>query len=280
MRALAMHTTDGPIEALGAIGWTRLACAGGLALLIGYTGGDLAHFPLYQGEQGSFFQQPWATAAAGAVAGLACMLVAYVVTMPVIPRAERSLSPAAGAMAWAGLSLRGGTMASVLQAADGSRIYWLLLVGGIFAIHFRFVAEDAQPPQKESRKRLADADILKSIAVQAGVTLVMMLVLNQTYWKGQVLAGVCLASLVGAWVAYVATGCLWRQAWVVPIAVGMVGYMVNALTATGIDTANIDSIAPGLGMPLPLDFVAVGPIGVLLGEIGARHESEDESAGQ
>jgi hypothetical protein len=119
---------------------------------------------------------------------------------------------------------------------------------------------------------------LGSAAVQFLVTMAMLWVLGRNYQKPQALMAVVLAGGIGVWAAHLATGHIWRWAWMVPIVAGIVGYAINGIYATGVETATIPYKTLGFAIALPLDYVAVGALGVVLGTVVADGETEEEEA--
>lgn len=282
MRELVLRAAHELEQSLGLRGWVRMLCAIGVALALGYHAAKLSGYPLYPGFQGILAQQPFTTAAAAALAGSAAMILAYAAARLLLPAEYRQTVPAVAAVAWAGLSTRAGSMTSVLQAAPGREVYWymageLALLGFILTlvvIFDSYLANLSSAPSPTGNKPATVSAVRTSIIAQFAATVILMLLLGKSSEKGQSFGTVLFASLVGTWAAFQTAGCLWRQAWAVPMIAGLLGYLFNGMAATGLEIGAVNSIASGLGIASPMDYVGVGALGVAFGEIASRREHE------
>ena len=260
----------------GRMGWVLLALGMILCVSLGYGAARLTGFPYYPGKQGVWVQQPWP----GVLLANAGMLVGLIAGISLAGLMTNHLSHKAGfclgMMVLGGFSLRGGTMESVLQATGGREIFWFLavellaygLVGALLCWLFG--------AGKNGRK---NGLVGKSLVVQFIVITLVILVLGQSERKLQASMAVFLASLAGSWAALWITGSTSAWNWCMPWLVGVMGYLISAGTATGIEISQAKSLVSGLAVPLPLDYAAWGAIGTLLGEMLAyqgRQANEEE----
>ena len=246
-----------------------LFCAG-----VGYVGAAMVGFPYYRCFQGALVQQPLAGAGGGLVGMVGVVLVGVQIAKSLTERIHLRMGFCIGMVSLLGFSLRGGTVGSVMEAAGGSEIFWALagellgltiLTAGVYAVYYR----GHKPAGQDDATKLA-----MGVLAQAVTVAVVMLILGKSDQKLQATMAVLAASTCGSLAGLAVAGRVWRYGWCVPMAVGVAGYLVNAMTATGVDTADLKGGAVGLAMALPLDYVAMGPVGTLLGEIIARHQGE------
>jgi hypothetical protein len=170
------------------------------------------------------------------------------------------------------ISLRCGTIQSVLFETDGSQLTYVRLIFEllIFAAFFVGIwwvlcrAHGKPPMGPPETKLLGNLTATLSQAVTTGVVL---MILCQSEAKNQCLASVGIASLVGTLLAYKyspAEPSIWF--WMGPLLTGVIGY---ALAAMGQDS-NLNIGLPtgtvaALARPLPLDYASVGIAGAILG---------------
>ena len=272
------YTSQRLWQRLGWLGTIRLLIAMGACTAVGLVIARLAGFPLYPGWQGTFTQQPMGIAVMGFAGAVGSLLLGLIVALIIAPPVDMRMPSVVAATTLLGFSIRGGTMGSVMQAAGGREVFWLLalelavltvLVMLIAAI-WRGLRGAANAAPGASGKAG-----LTSGAAQLLVTAGMLWVLGQNYQKPQALLSILFAAGIGTWMAHFATGHIWRWAWVVPMIVGILGYVVNAIWATGVDVATIPGATRGFAMALPLDYAAVGALGVVLGTLIAHAEMED-----
>jgi hypothetical protein len=179
------------------------------------------------------------------------------------------------------VSLRCGTMQSVLFEASGSSavyitlafeivilaiilaILWIMLVklgqaDGVIPMP-GYTPDDSAPP--------APAANLIATVTQTIVTVLIMLFLCQSDAKNQVLASLAIASVVGSMVAYGSfptRPSFWY--WAGPLIAGLAGYLLAAMgqvSQLGIGTPQ-GLFAP-LARPLPVDYASIGTAGAILG---------------
>jgi hypothetical protein len=178
----------------------------------------------------------------------------------------------AGACGLIALSCRCGTMQSVLFETGGTQsVYFRLLIElivlGIFLVGIWFVLYRLSGATPASPEESSFANNITATASQAVATGVLMMFLCQSEAKNQVLASVCIASLVAAMIAfkYAPTRpSFWY--WIGPVLTGVSGY---ALAALG-QVSNLNIGVPigtfaALARPLPLDYAGAGVAGAMLG---------------
>lgn len=276
------YTTQRLWQRLGWLGIIRLLIAMGACTAVGLVIARFVGFPLYPGWQGTFAQQPLDIAAMGFAGAVASLLLGLVVALIVAPPVDMRMPAVVAATTLLGFSIRGGTMGSVMQAAGGREVFWLLalelVVLGVLVMLVAAIWRGLRGTANQAPGATGTIG-LGSGGVQLLVTAAMLWMLGQNYQKPQALLSVLFAAGIGTWVAHFATGHIWRWAWVVPMIAGIIGYVVNAIWATGVDVAAIPAATRGFAMALPLDYAAVGALGVVLGTLVAHAETEDMPRG-
>jgi len=249
---------------------TALAVAAGAGCLVFGVGSKEFKLPILPGFDGSVLAQP---APVVVLFLIAVMLAVAALVGTIIARAvhfEAGLfSAAIGMMV---ISLRCGTIQSVLFEADGSQMVYLRLIfelailgGFLYGIWYLLCRFDGS-----GRRAPGDSNILNNLTAtvsQTVVTAVFIMVLCQSEAKNQCLASVGLGSLFGSMVAYKYSPTrpsIWY--WIGPLLAGAIGY---ALASLGQD-ANLEIGLPtgtfaALARPLPLDYASVGVAGAILG---------------
>lgn len=176
-----------------------------------------------------------------------------------------------GMFSLAGFSLRGGTMAGVIQAIGGRETFWLLAVelavfGLISAGAFAWAGRMARDDKAVNPSGGAYAGMIQVLAAA-----VVIWLLGKSYQKGQAVGCVFIAGMAASWVSYIVTGSTWRYGWSVPLIVGVFGYVACALwgSTSPVVMGNVDAFA----IASPLDYAAFGPVGVILGEILHKEET-------
>lgn len=260
-------------------GWLLIAVIAAGCAAIGYFAAGLVRFPRDTDFQGVLAQQPlplagW-TVLAMIASVLVCLLAAVFLTRPMDGRLGASLA----LLALAGFAARGGNMASVMQAADGRNICWLLagelgVLGSLACACFtgRYVLGGAHRPVQP---RSAD---YPAAAIQTLIFAGMMWLLARSCVQAQAMWSVFFAGVVATLLTHFAIGRIWRGSWSIPIIVGIIGYLVNALTAEGVEIANITTPAGQFVMASPLHYVAMGPIGLIIGEMLHGEENAEDTA--
>ena len=170
------------------------------------------------------------------------------------------------------LSLRCGTIQSVLFESDGSQIVYLRLIFEIlilsaFLVGIWFLLCKFDGSIKTAPEDSKILNNLTATVAQTAATAVLIMVLCQSEAKNQCLASVGLASVAGSMLAYKyapTRPSIWY--WIGPPLAGVIGY---ALASLGQD-ANLTIGLPtgtfaALARPLPLDYASVGVAGAILG---------------
>lgn len=260
--------------------WTALGLISAAVIAAGAVVCHLVGFPYYAHEQGALIQQPLTLAATS----LAAMCVTTIIAVAVVVLLTRPLDSRAGVaiglLAIGGFSLPAGTMGSVMLASGGPEVFWLLAgeaaVLGLFA--FALFALRKRVGIAGDTWEGTSGDRVAAI-VQLVAFLVMMLILGRWYAKGQAIGAVFFAGLLSSVLTRLLIGRVWVHGWAAPLIGAVVGYLVNAVTASNVEVALNSGPAAGLAAALPLDYVAFGPAGVLLGELlHGHHRSEPETS--
>jgi hypothetical protein len=208
----------------------------------------------------------------------------------------------AAAVGLAALSVRGGPMRYVLQAAPGRGVFValaveLLVLGGMLGLAWfglwllyrqgRLLGDELRDGLKDRPHSLAER--ASAFAAQAGATAFLIVLLARTDEKKQVLAAVGLASFLATLLAYAASPARPSVSfWAGPIVVGIAGYAAAYLMWGSTDPVVWKSgqgggfVAP-LARPLPLDYASLGTAGALAGYWTSRQwqrakELEKEAA--
>jgi hypothetical protein len=226
--------------------------------------------PVLPGFDGSVLAQP------SPIVDLFIILVALAVATLVGTIIARAVHFEAGLFAAAFglmlLSLRCGTMQSVLFEANGSQnVYWRLILEtiilGAFLVGLWFLLCKFSGPVRIPADNSNLSSSFTATVAQVVATGIIMMFLCQSEAKNQCLASIGIASWIGAMVAYKYSPThpsIWY--WIGPLLVGIIGF---ALAALGQDT-NLEIGAPtgafaALARPLPLDYASVGVAGAILG---------------
>jgi hypothetical protein len=200
------------------------------------------------------------------------------------------------------LANRGGPMRYVMQAAPGRGTFLslaveLVLLGGMLGTAWFglwLLYRGGRLQGDALRDGLLDrphslTDHLLALGTQAGSMAVMVMLLARTDDKKQVLAAVCVASLLATLLAYAVSPTrpsVWF--WAGPIVVGVLGYL-SAYWAWGTSDPVVWKSGQGGGLlaplarPLPLDYASLGTAGAILGYWTSRQwqrakELETEAA--
>ncbi|MGA3066301.1 MAG: hypothetical protein ABSF29_05580 [Tepidisphaeraceae bacterium] len=190
------------------------------------------------------------------------------------------------------ISLRSGTMQSVLFEAGGSQSVFGILAGEMVILaailgivwtilikigRVSMTPEIPQPnPPQDSPPEGAVAGI-SALVTQAIATALILMFLCQSQAKLQTLCSVFVASTVGTMIAYgifPARPSAWF--WGGTLLVGLIGYL---LAAAGQDTQLVIGYPQGLfaplARPLPLDYASLGTAGAIVGYWSIRNKHLD-----
>ncbi len=195
----------------------------------------------------------------------------------------------------AALSIRGGSMHSVLQYAYSPAVFITLAVETLFLLailagcwillhklfpivwsaRLQATPDDSLPAPLEDR-HTDIGDILFAVGVQAIVMILCEMLLLQSDAKKQVLAGLCvsafIATLVSCQFAPLVDGVCY---WLVPAIVGVIGYLFAFLSPDGYTIGETHGFLAPLARALPLDYITLGTAGSVLGFWTARKWKEE-----
>jgi hypothetical protein len=238
--------------------------------------------PRHRDFEASLALQP---KSAAVLLGVGCVLAASVALATAVTSTVRFdaglFASCVGLMA---LSVRGGPMRYVFQAAGGRDVFlsmalelvalyaflglawlglWLLHRGGALAGD---ALRDGLADQEHTH-----AERLTALAIQTGATAALMLFFARVDDKKQVLAAVWVSSFVATLLAYTfapVRPSVWF--WAGPLLVGVVGYLAGymnwgrggpSLWKAGFGAGPLAALA----RPLPLDYASLGPAAAILG---------------
>jgi len=187
------------------------------------------------------------------------------------------------------ISLRGGTMQSVLFEVAGSQNVYFVLIFELIILSIMLVSLWAMlwslgkahlvhpTPQYEHIEESVTVEPpapggdltgnIIALATQVVATAIIIMCLCQSESKKQALASVAIASILGTSIAYMGfptRPSIWF--WSGPLIVGFIGYLLAAFGQnTGLETGNPQGFFAALARPLPLDYASVGPAAAILG---------------
>jgi hypothetical protein len=254
--------------------------SGGLAAIAFWYVGSTFTIPAVRGYAGSLLQ-------GAAVANVLLIAIAYAsiaaAASLLLGRIRPGIGVFAASFGLAAISVRGGTVSSVLRDLGASATYSMflgetVLLAAIAAgamLLSRFLAPLPPLAILHDDEPAKGSDRLISVGLQTAITLVLVMVLGQSDVKGQALASVGIASLVATLVADNSLPVGFTPlAVMAPFVAALVGY-AWALTASGgsADPAN------GLVTALPLDYASFGVAGTMMGHWMThqwREEAEEE----
>jgi hypothetical protein len=252
-----------------------------LAMVIFCYVGNWFSVPYLRGYSASLFE-------GSAVANVLVIAVVYLAIVAVASILAGSFKPGLGVFAasfgLAAISTQGGTASALLRSSGGSsRVYVMLLMetGILAALVATGAAVQALLVRKPEIQEIKDEDEqpdlmskLMSVAVQAGVTVVLTWLLAASDSKGQALAAVGFASLAGTLLADNALPVgLTPLAVIAPFVAAAIGYTWAIFNAAGTEPAN------PLAAALPLDYASFGVAGAMLAHWVSqqwRDEAEEE----
>jgi hypothetical protein len=259
------------------------ACAVIVSFVIFWYAGGLLRIPAEPRHGGSLLRQPTIGGTISAlVVGLVLLLACTMLSSSFL-RNRWFLAPlsaaTAGLSAW---SMRGGPMQEVLLYASSAAVFVqlaveLILLGALVASVWLFVWREPEPEDELATQ----GRIASSVAVQALVMGLVVLLLTQTDAKKQCVAAVFTAGLIGATTAqsFFPGSRSARWYWIGPVAVGVIGYLLAAMFSQGWSSGSreLDGFWAPLARPLPLDYASAGMFGVLIGYWMSVPESQDMS---
>jgi hypothetical protein len=247
---------------------TALAVAAGAACLLFAIGSIKLGIPVLPGFDGRILSQPSPVVD---LIAIAVMLAASALIGTIIAGAaylEAGLFAAAFGLIV--ISLRCGTMQTVLFEANGAQTVYLRLLAELLIFAAMLGAIWWLLRKMSGVSASAESSVMNDLTAtvaQAVTTGIVLLILCQTEAKNQCLASVGIASVIGSAVAfkYAPTrNSFWY--WIGPILVGAVGYI---LAAAGQDTNLTIGMPLGtfaaLARPLPIDYAGIGVAGAIVG---------------
>jgi hypothetical protein len=271
-----------------------VACAANCAIF--WHGSRWFAVPMFPKLDGSLFLQASPATAIGVVAVLLAVTTLVGTILAGAVRFEAGLF--AAALGLAVVSLRSGTMQSVLFEAGGNSAVYVILaaeLAGLLVLMCAMwtllwllgrarlvrppVSKDASDVPAEHVDDLAPISNVGATLTQVVATAILIMFFCQTEMKDQVLTSVAVASLGGTFVSYMCfptRPSVWY--WVGPVLVGLIGY---GLAASGQDAQLGIGMPVGffaaLARPLPLDYASVGTAGAILGYWLARRKDSATS---
>lgn len=239
-------------------------------------GSHAAGVPYYPCFQMSLFQQP---SAAWTLAVIAVLTILGTIVGQLIAGCVREEAGfVAGLLGLLGISMRGGTIRSVYQAAQSPAIFnQLALEAALYALlalvlwlALRFVTGSPSAPaflrRSQATKSTPFPIAATSILCQTVACLLLMYVLGRSDTKGQARGSIAVASL-GSTMAARLLFPLPSSAiyWPAPLLVAILGYLANGMDPAGLETADLTGRFASLAQALPLDYLAVGPAAAIIG---------------
>jgi len=235
--------------------------------------------PYLRGYSGSLLE-------GAALSSFVVVAVLYLAIIGVASVLAGSFKPGLGVFAasfgLAAISCRGGTVSDLLRS-NSSNVYAMLLLETVLLAALVACGAAVQaflvrkPPIKEVEEEDERPDMtakLLSVGVQTGVTVVLVWLLAASDSKGQALAAVGIASMIGTLIADNALPVgLTPLAVIAPFVAAIIGYAWASVNAGGTDVAN------PLANALPLDYASFGVAGTMLAH-WISQQWRDEAAEQ
>jgi hypothetical protein len=283
----------------GVLARVAMVLAAGFSFTLFTLGSQWLGVPPLSGFDGSLLREP---SPFGAIVSVTILLLVATLVCTVIAGAVRfEMGLFAGAMGMMCISLRGGTMQSVLFEVNGAPGVFITLALELFLLSAMLMGLWAMLWELGKRKFVhekpeyhhADESItseppapggdltgnLIALFSQVVGTAIILLFLCQSESKKQVLASVAIASMLGACIAYMSfptRPSIWF--WTGPLIVGLIGYCIAATSpASDLATGNPQGFFAPLARPLPLDYASVGTAGAMLGYWMMRKPTRIES---
>ena len=245
---------------------TRLVIWGGgaLAMTVFWYVGNWFSIPRLRGFSGSLLE-------GSAVLNLLVVAIVYLAIVAIASVLAGAFKPGLGVFAasfgLAAISIRGGTMSDLLRDSS-SNVYVMLLVETLMLAIIVAVGAGVQaflvrkPPIKVVEEEDEQPNLMSkllSVGVQTGVTVLLVWLLGSSDSKGQAVAAVGIASVVGTLAADNALPVgLTPLAVIAPFIAAIIGYAWASLNPTGTNPAN------PLATALPLDYASFGVAGSML----------------
>lgn len=274
-----------------------VACVASFCVM--WWAGRLLAIPIQTFFDASLFQQPSPVLTTMIVTVL-FLLCAAGATL-VAGRVRYNAGLAAALAGLSAISMRCGTSRDAILrglADIGSPALFLVLAGeaallglmvvlcgwGVAQLHVAGVISEDDTRETE-RDHPPARTTLASLGIQTAITAALVLVLCASEARQQALAGVFLASMLGAIVAEaIAPAGRYGWYWAPPIVIGVVGYLIAWADPRGIETASLYGPLAALARPLPLDYASAAPAGAIWGHWIAHrwmsHSEEDEEHGE
>lgn len=239
-------------------------------------GSRAAGVPWYESFQMSLFQQPSAAWTLGVIVVLA--ILGTIVGQLIAGGIRVEAGFVAGLLGLLGLSMRGGTIRSVYQAARSPAVFHQLAlemaIYGLLAlalwIALRLLADSPSAPAFLRRptppKNPPLPIVATSVLCQTVACLLLMYILGRSDTKGQAIGSVAAASLLSTMGVRMLfplpnSGIYWPA----PLLAGVIGYLANGLDPAGLEIANLTGRFAPLAQALPLDYLAAGPSAAIIG---------------
>lgn len=239
-------------------------------------GSRAAGVPYYPGFQMALFQQPSIGLTLGVITILA--ILGAIVGELIAGGIREEAGFAAGLLGLLGLSLRGGTIRSVYQAATSPAVFGQLAaelaIYAVFAavlwLALRWFVGSAMAPaflrRQQPLHRPAAAMAALSILCQTVACVLLMYLIGRSDAKWQAIGSVAAASILST-MAVRMTFSLPNPAvyWPAPLLAGIIGYLAGHWDPAGLETADLTGRFASLARALPIDWFAAGPAGAIIG---------------
>lgn len=239
-------------------------------------GSRAAGVPWYESFQMSLFQQPSAGWTLGVIVVLA--ILGLIVGQLIAGGIREEAGFVAALLGLLGVSLRGGTIRSVYQAANSPAVFRQLamevalyaLLATVLWIALRFVTDSPSAPaflrRPQPPKNPPLAIVATSILCQTVACLLLMYVLGRSDSKAQAIGSVAIASLLSTMAVRLLFP-LPNSAiyWPAPLLAAVLGYLANGMDPAGLETATLTGRFAPLAQALPLDYLAAGPSFAIIG---------------
>ena len=279
---MAAHVAADIWVALGNRAKAILTIACAACAVMFWLAGRWFGIPEHPGYEASLALQPGA--AADLLLTALVVIVATAIGTAIAGTVRFDAGLFAAAVGLAALSVRGGPMRYVTQAASGPRVFLamaleVVLLGAMLGLAWfglwllyrrgRLAGDALRDGLRDQPHSMTDR--LLALGTQVGATAVLVLLLARTDEKKQVLAAVFAGSLLAALLAYAvspARPSVWF--WAGPLLTAVIGYLAAYAAWGSADPVAWKSgrggglLAP-LARPLPLDYASLGTAGAIAG---------------